>query len=249
MKALPFRLFTRCLRKGFLLIFLMLNFCIANAQEKTTKIGIQIKPVFASKFFGTGPQSISDSSYVYTISQGPAFSAGLMIRKGYTKTLSLEFGINYVRRSYNIAATGSLGPAKTDLKIIGYEIPVSQLVFIRLSKNIFMNASGGFCINMFPTDVIKLNSDIAVYAGRRLVFNPSLIANIGFEYRTEKKGYFYIGSSLNRPFSSIYFMTIDYLNSSGNVLNNIQTELKGTYLTVDFRYFFHENPDKKKRKK
>ena len=112
-----------------------------------------------------------------------------------------------------------------------------------------MNAAAGFCINMFPTDANKFTSDLAVYAGRKLVFNPSLIANIGFEYRTEKKGYFYIGSSLNRPFSSIYVMSIDYLNSSSNVLNNIATELNGTYLTVDFRYFFHENPDKKKKKR
>ena len=234
--------------KMLLLIAFVCCFIYASGQTKSNVVGFQFKPVFSSKFFGTGPQILSDSGFTHTINQRLAYAGGIVIRKAYTKTLALEFGINYTRRSYRINSEFSGKSSNTDFKIIGYELPVSQLVFVRLSEHIYMNVSAGVCVNMFPSDVIKQGEDILLYAGRRYIFNPSLIANLGFEYRTTKSGYFYIGSSLNRPFTPIYSLAIDYVRNS-NVLSTLNTQLNGTYLTVDFRYFFHENPDKKARRK
>ncbi|MFN5371602.1 MAG: hypothetical protein ACK5B6_09090, partial [Bacteroidia bacterium] len=76
---------------------------------------------------------------------------------------------------------------------------------------------------------------------------PSLIANVGAEYRSEKSGYFYVGCSLNRPFSPIYKSVIDYVINN-QVVHNAFADLRGAYLTVDFRYFFHEDPARKKAK-
>lgn len=234
--------------KKLIFIFLF-GFSIGKliAQEKVTTVGIQVKPIFTSKFFGTGPEEISQNGFNYKISQNTGFSGGLVIRKGYTKSLSLEFGINYSRRKITMESLYNGQSSITQMRIIGYEIPVSQLVFIRLSEKIYMNVSGGVCINMFPSDVQSTNEVLYAIGGRKLIFNPSLIANVGFEYRTKDKGYFYLGSSLNRPFSPIYGLGIDYVINN-NIVNTAITDLQGTYLTIDFRYFFHEDPERKKAK-
>ncbi|MFM2195830.1 MAG: hypothetical protein RL092_1430 [Bacteroidota bacterium] len=232
----------------YIFIFILgLSATLLSAQEKVTTVGFQIKPIFASKFFGTGAQEIEQNDFNYKISQNTGFSGGLIIRKGYTKSLSLEFGINYSRRNVTIETLHQGISSVSKMKIIGYEIPLSQLIFVRLSKNIFMNVSAGACINMFPSDVQATNEVLYAIGGRKLIFNPSLIANLGFEYRSADKGYFYLGTSFNRPFSPIYGLGIDYVVNSV-VVNSAFANLQGSYLTLDFKYFFHEDPERKKAK-
>ena len=80
---------------------------------------------------------------------------------------------------------------------------------------------------------------------------PALIANVGWEYRTEEKGIWYIGGSFHRPFLPMYKATVGYVTDT--YTNNTETNLTGNYLTLDLRYFFHEEPVKpltrKQRKK
>jgi hypothetical protein len=236
------------MKKFFLLLFFIgFNAVQLWSQEKVTTVGVQIKPIFTSRFFGTGPEEISQNGFNYNISQSTGFSGGLVIRKGYTKTLSLEFGINYSRRKIRMESFFNGQSSMAEMRIVGYEIPFSQLIFVRLSERIYMNVSAGFCINMFPSDVQTTNEVLYAIGGRKLIFNPSLIANVGFEYRTRDKGYFYLGTSLNRPFSPIYGLGIDYIINN-DVVNTVVTNLQGSYLTIDFRYFFHEDPERKKAK-
>ena len=75
---------------------------------------------------------------------------------------------------------------------------------------------------------------------------PSLIANIGWEYRTDKSGYIYLGASYHRPFSHMAKEVILYNGNSR--FERVELNLSGNYITVDIRYFFHEDAEKKKRK-
>ena len=229
------------------LIFLGINFSIP-AQERIITVGGQIKPIFPSRFFGAGPEIKNENGFNYSFEPLSGYAAGMLIRKGYKKNLSVEFGINFVARNYKLSAAKGNEQESAKLRIIGYEIPMSQLVFIRLSERIFMNVSGGLCLNIFPSDVLKNQTNFQFYAGRKQIFRPGLIANMGFEYRSRKSGYYYIGSSLNRPFGSIYAAAADYLQNN-KVEHSIRTELKGIYLTLDLRYFFHEDPQKSTKKK
>ncbi|HPH81474.1 MAG TPA: hypothetical protein PL185_02820 [Flavobacteriales bacterium] len=230
------------------LVFICMTSLSLQAQDKIKTVGFQIKPLFFSSFFGTGPQSLSDSSYSYTLKPSSGYAAGMVIRQGYTPTLSIEFGINYVVRNVSITASHASQTASNSLRIIGYEIPFSQLIFIRLGEHTFMNAGAGICLNIFPSDVIKRDSTFAAYGGRKHSFVPSLLANIGVEYRTPKSGYFYFGASLNRPFGPIYNVAIDYIQN-GIVQNSTLGSLNGSYLSADFKYFFPEDPEKKKVRK
>lgn len=235
-------------RKVLLGVLCMSGALEAAAQEKVWTVGAQIKPVFSSRLFNTGPQTIPDSSFVYTLRPKGGYAAGMVIRRGYTRNLSLEFGINFIARNYRLSTHGGGTPAQTAFRIIGYEIPFSQLVFIRLSEHIYMNASGGLGINMFPSDVVKEDSPLMLFAGRRMIFHPGILANIGFEYRSRKSGYFYLGASLNRPFAHIYTLAAQYQVNQVAV-SSVLTSFRGSYLTADFRYFFHEDPERKIRRK
>jgi hypothetical protein len=79
---------------------------------------------------------------------------------------------------------------------------------------------------------------------RKNVFQPAVIANLGWEWRTVKSGYFYIGASFHAPFSYEYVTRIRY--EEGQVTEEFYNTLSGSYLTIDFRYFFHEEPAKNK---
>lgn len=233
-------------RQFFIFLGMLLS-SMVWAQKDITTVGFQIKPTFTSSFIGTGAQYISDSSFNYSNKPGSGYVAGMIIRKGYTPSLSVEFGLNYAVRNTSISASNGTASADNSLRIIGYEIPFSQLIFIRLSNNIYMNAGAGACLNMFPSDVFKRDTTFSVYGSRSILFNPSILANIGFEYRTNESGYFYFGASLNRPFSEIYQFKFNYLNQ-GILQNAALGNLNGAYIALDFKYFFHEDPEKKKKR-
>ncbi|MFN4123550.1 MAG: hypothetical protein ACK4GL_09645 [Flavobacteriales bacterium] len=232
-----------------IVIIIVLCFPLANivkAQERVTTFGIQFKPFFSAGFFGTGPVSGTESGVDFKLTPVGGYSGGMMIRRGYSQRISFETGINFVRRNFKIDIQDRDFSIRDQFRIVGYEIPFSTLVFIQLGERMFMNTSLGLCLNMFPSDVQTFNLDYAHYSGRYNIFNPSLLANIGFEYRTYQSGYFYIGASLNRPFSAIYLSAIDYVRNQSDAI--FRTQLRGTYLTIDFRYFFHEDPQKSKGK-
>ena len=61
-------------------------------------------------------------------------------------------------------------------------------------------------------------------------------ANVGFEYRTKKSGFFYLGGSIRVPFSPLFIILTKYQNQ-GYDLTTID-ELNGSYLSIDLKYFF-----------
>jgi hypothetical protein len=73
------------------------------------------------------------------------------------------------------------------------------------------------------------------------------LANHGYELRTEKKGIFYLGASYHRPFTFIYKSFMFYRKPNETISGIL--DLSGNYFTIDFRYFFHEDPISKGRKK
>ena len=222
-----------------------------NAQDNVLTAGIQIKPIFSNEFFKTGPQSLSgDSGTNFTVKPGSGFCAGMIVRYGITKNVSFETGINYVKRKYALTIQDStFFTGNSDFRIVGYEIPVSALVFIQLSEKMFMDASLGISLDFFPSNVQSRDDYFRQIGERKNWVSESVIANLGYEYRTEKSGYFYIGASYHRPFKDIYYSTVAYYRNKDDYTSGQQFLLSGNYLTVDFRYFFHEDPLKKQSKK
>ena len=132
---------------------------------------------------------------------------------------------------------------KSEFRIIGYEIPVNLLVYIQLGEKLFMNASMGPSLDMFASNVQSYDEYFQHVSFRNHIFQASVLANLGWEWRTEESGYIYLGASYHRPFSFIYLTKIEYRYRGKD--ESTDQKLLGNYLTLDLRYFFPEN---KKRK-
>ena len=171
----------------------------------------------------------------------------MVIRRGFTKSISIETGINYVRRNYKLELVDTNYQHSDEFKFIGYEIPLSLLVFIQLSEKLFTDVALGNSFDFYPSNIETHTDDYLNVGYRRAWLSNALIANIGFEYRTEKVGIFYLGASYHRPYNYIYESRVKWENKSNypRFANNIS----GNYLTFDIRYFFAEEPLKKQHKK
>lgn len=236
------------------LLILVLLSCIgsAYAQERVTTVGIVIRPVFPSKYFRTGPVVTNDNNVQFTLKQNSGFSAGGAIRYGISKTFSVESGISYVKRGYDLDIVDSSAVFSSSHKVIGYEIPLQALVFIRLSKQLWMNVGMGPSLDLFPSDVRRTGAHFVQETRRKSsssIARAGVLASLGWEFRTTKSGYIYLGSSYHRSLSNIYTTYVVYLRNPNSKIADASSinPLNGDYLAIDLRYYFHEKPKEKKQ--
>ena len=239
--------------KIFLLFFCMVSEYLFS-QERITTLGFQIKPMVPSRFFGTGPLSLEGDSLQATFTNKTGWSAGMVIRKGLTKMWSIESGISMMQRNYQLDFFSQRFDqgGKTQYRFIGYEIPLQALVYVQLGKQVYMNSSAGVSCNFYPSNLLKqgfVQKDTSVvdYSIRtyRARWNQvSVIINYGFEYRSKKSGYYYIGASFHRPFGRIAGSQGLVESTSGS--ERLWLSLSGSYFSIDLKYFLF---DKYKTKK
>ena len=219
-------------------------------QKGVTTFGLQYKPIIPNRFIGTYTQEFNKNQFFSNIQQKLGHSFGGVIRQGLNKTISLETGLNYTQRNFglNFSVPDSSYSGSGKLGVVSYEIPLSCLIYIQLSKTWFINTSLGSALTLFPSDVrvtvpIKGAELFKQEGAYRNKLQGALIANIGFEYRTRSSGYFYFGSSYHLPYSKMMTFAMAYEYPGGKVvaIDNV----RGSYLTVDFRYFFNERPTEK----
>ena len=236
----------------FILYILVSLFFLPNlfSQEKVTTFGVQLKPIIPVDFFNGGTQVKTRNNIEYINQPRFGMSFGMVIRKGMTKNLSLETGLNFLRRNYDLTINDpdSSFSSKSDFSIVNYEIPVLLLVYIRLGRNTFMNVAGGASIDVYPSDLFVGDEYFENTIVKRAWIQPSMLANLGWEYRTEKSGYIYIGASLHRPFANIFTEFVGYKGERGDRLEGEKFDLTGSYFTIDLRYFFHEEKQEKRVK-
>jgi hypothetical protein len=237
------------LRRAFFLSVLVMSSLSLNAQKGVATFGLQYKPIIPNRFIGTFEEDFSAEQMTASIRQKIGHSFGGVVRYGFTDNLSFETGINLTHRNFglNFAIPDSSFAGTGDVSVVSYEVPVSCLVYIRLGDQLFMNTSLGAALTMFTSDVsvpVTIpNGDYFLMEGAyKSKVQGAFIANFGFEYRTRKSGYFYLGTSYHLPFAPIMTMALSYEYSGGDVVS-IQN-VRGSYLTLDLRYFFNERPEK-----
>ncbi|CAG5087571.1 PorT family protein [Parvicella tangerina] len=210
-----------------------------GAQE--VKFGVQFKPVVPINYFGAGPQTVTDSIASLTVSPKLGYNLGMVVRTDFSDLLSFETGINYIRRNFDMDATGVVIDSSdhSDFGFVSYQIPLQALVYIRLSENIYMNTSGGLGIDWYASHVQSIgeNGLLKHISLRRYWMHFSVLANIGFEWRTENAGGFYVGASFVNPVKPITDTRVDYYYDNTD-RQRYEMNLRGTFITVDLRYFF-----------
>ncbi len=230
-----------------LIASLLLPAAFCFAQPGTVTLGLEYKPIFPLNFLRTGTQSTTDNLGIqYSESLNSGFNGGMVIRKSFTHLLSFETGISYVKRQYTINITDAGHSESSQFQIIGYEIPFSLLIYAQTGEKTFVNASMGVSPDMFASNVQTSGDNHRSFTERRSLVQAAILANLGWEYRTEESGYFYLGASFHGPLNPEFISNI-YYKQNGYDLPGVAIPLSGNYLTVDFRYFFP--PDKKNVKK
>ena len=238
----------------FLVQFLVV-LCITSSafgQKGVTTFGIQYKPIVPNRIIGTYEVPFNENQFTSTVKQKLGHAFSFVIRQGVTENISFETGLGFTQRNFNLnfAVEDSNYFAQSQVGFIGYEIPAKALIFIRLGEGLFMNTAIGASLNYFPSDVrvdvpIGVNEYFSQEGQYISKIQGALLADIGFEFRTRKSGYFYLGSSYNLPFSTVVRFAMSYEYSGGDQV--AIDEIRGSYLTIDFRYYFHEKPRSEQR--
>ncbi len=230
----------------FIIVLFAFNNVIKAQNSRKAKLddytfGMQFKPIIPVNYFGIEPSILNDTVTEIGVFPKYGYSMGMVMRRNFTSLISLETGISYIRRNYNIKAQESSRDTSdlADFGFISYAIPFQGLIYIRLSEKLFMNTSAGMSLDFYPSSVQSLGENRLIQSVglKRYWMHFSMLANLGFEYRTAAKGNFYIGASLVNPFKEIIEVRIDY-NYDANLQQRYTTKLKGNYITLDFRYFF-----------
>jgi hypothetical protein len=230
-----------------LILFLFISSGAFSQVKKKERVpsyfGIQVRPVFPTRFIGDPRLELAGDGFETSIQQEIGFSFGGTVRAGITKLIAFETGINFTQRHFSVdmAVPDSNSFASDDLTFIEYDIPINGLIYIQLSEQWFMNASLGAALTMKPTDVGIFNQPGGLHYYKhtgltRSKFGLDINANLGFEFRTEKAGFFYLGGSARVPFAPLFDLVADYTYQGINT--RLVGEVDGSFLSIDFKYFF-----------
>ncbi len=228
-----------------ILCCLMTGFSYGQVQKEKVPsyFGFQIRPVFPTQFIGDPELSLQGEGFETTLSQKMGFGFGGTVRAGLTELIAFETGINYTQRNFDLtmAYPDSASYATDTLTFIEYDIPLNILMYIKMSEQWYANASLGFLLTFKPTDIGAFNQPGGQHYYKHTGLTRSKLgfdvnANIGFELRTKKSGFFYLGGSGRVPLSPLFDLVADYIYE-GNT-TRLVGEVDGSFLSIDFKYFF-----------
>ena len=216
--------------------------------------GLQVRGVFPSDFVSSPSLTLSKEGMKSTISQTPGYSFGGVVRVGLTELISLETGINFTQRNFGIQ--GSLADSgvfvTNTLGFIQYDVPINGLFYIKLAKKWYANASLGIVAGFKPTDIATMNN----INGSQFFYHTGIVnkkasldlnGNLGFEFRSKKSGFFYLGTTVRLPAKPLFVYVATYRNQGYKVTQ--YGDVSGAYLGVDLRYFFKNVRAVKEEKK
>ena len=220
----------------------------AKSQNSKTTFGLQYKPIIPAAYFNAADLSKSSASYIFNLKPKYSNSFGMVIRHQINKTFSVESGLNYTQRNFKLSITNS-DINLADFTAFGmrtYEFPIQLLTYVRASENWHLNIAFGISHNVLASDIFSYGEEKNNFyfqnTTRKNGGYSALLANVGMEYRTESKGYYYLGTSLHRPWKAIGRIYPQY-DDKTNIFNEDKKfyfDMLGNFVTIDFRYFFTE---------
>tara|TARA_B100000795_G_scaffold130467_1_gene97355 strand:- start:344 stop:1054 length:711 start_codon:yes stop_codon:yes gene_type:complete len=235
--------------KGKILFILFFYFAFnAKSQNSKTTFGLQYKPIIPSVYFNAADLSKSSKSYIFNLNPKYSNSFGMVIRNQINKTFSIESGLNFTQRNFELSITNDAINLLdfTTFSMRSYEFPIQLLTYVRASENWYLNIAFGISHNVLASDVKSYGEEKENFffqnTFRRSGGYSAILANLGIEYRTDNKGYYYFGTSLHRPWRVIGRIYPEY-DDKINIFNEDREfyfEMIGNFITIDFRYFFTE---------
>ena len=227
-------------------LFILLALSVKSQVTKTT-FGVQYKPIIPAAYFNSTEVIKSSGSYDFNLSPKYSNSFGMVIRHKINVTFSIESGLNYTQRNFSLAINNNYLNLDdvTDFEMRSYELPIQLLAYVQTSEYWYLNVSFGISHNVLASDIFSYGKESNNYFQNTYRKNggyQALLANIGMEYRTEEKGYYYFATSLHRTWKTIGKVFPEY-DDKTNIFNDdteFSLDLLGNFVTLDLRYFFSE---------
>ena len=205
--------------------------------------------------FGSANQSLR-SDTLFSVDPAFRYRFGFALRVDFSAIFAIQTGLYYISRRHDVGVGRTSGSNqqfdtlyyRQGINYIGYEIPVMALVYARLGERTFLNNSVGFSFDFYPSSAVRVvrEEEFRLYVGRNSWVVPALKASVGFEYRSDDQGYFYVGGNFHQPIIPLADMFIERSGPTGPI--GFQTQripMSGTYFSLDVKYFF---PPGKKNK-
>ena len=239
--------------RGFLVLFFFSFISLITFGQLGDKrenfpvyFGVQARVLSPSEFIGPVNTELSDQGFSSSLKQQIGFSYGALIRADYSKNITFESGINYIQRQFKASMSYSDSVTaisdSNNLTFINYEIPLQGIVKIQLGKSIFSLVGLGPSLTFKPTNVALIDQPGGKYtfyhSGSVKKFGVDLNAQVGFEYRTKKSGYFYFGGSVKVPTSYLFNWGGKFSEQGSSAYFIDFSKANGSFLAFDFRYYF-----------
>ncbi len=234
------------MRIGLTWTFLLLLGLGSYAQPYTLTGGFQVKPILASSFLRTGPQTDSVNFSRFTVTQTPGFSLGFTLKNQFKERLSLEFGLLMSQRNFRLAISDSTMNKTSDFRFNSFEIPVLLQTRVSLNKTNDLQGAIGLNFNLtnrdynYPALTAGLSEAYYKnYLSRHFGIMPGIMGNLGWQKELKNGHSTYIGASLSLPFSWLYKAYITHQDDLPPFAPKAQKQfdLRGNYLTLDLRYY------------
>lgn len=234
----------------FLFLLFIGNFVSAQEEKSPVTLGVELRTLQNFGILNIDSVVLQDAGQNFRAvyqNQG-GFGFGGVVRVRLTDFWNLESGIYYTRRSYSLRISDASVGFEDELTFrqVGYEIPLKGLVYIRLGEKLFANVSLGVSADFFASDIEAVEQTYNIRAFKTSWIMAAILGNLGFEYRTEEDGYFYVGATFHRPFEDIMITQVNYYRGGDPPPYYQNGTLDGTYFSIDFRYFFPSNKEETK---
>ena len=227
------------------LIFILLFLLVLDAkpQFNKTTFGLQYKPIIPAAYFNSAEIIKPSGSYNFNLTPKYSNSFGMVVRHKINTSFSIESGINYTQRNFNLAINNASINLDdfTNFSMRSYELPIQLLAYVQTSENWYVNAAFGLSHNVLASDIFSYGEKSEKYFQNTYRKNggyQALLANLGMEYRSKGKGHYYFGTSLHRPWEVIGRVFPEYDNFNQD--RKFSLNLLGNFVTLDFRYFFYK---------
>jgi hypothetical protein len=215
-----------------------------NQLGQPNFFGFHYRAVLPMQQMQSGTQTFSDSVLQCNIQPTNGYTFGGIIRYGLTDLISIETGLYYNQRNYQITATRTDSAITVDqrMRFVQFEVPIQGLIAIKLSKKIYSNAALGGSILYKPSSVATYANPYDKHEFRQVGLvdiNDKLgfdvRASAGFEFRDKKAGVFYLGATafiqLQPAFT--FLSRYQYVNFKQAAAGPVNASGFG----LDFKYF------------
>lgn len=238
--------------------FILFSFSSTAQRSKKNRtfenyFGLTYKPLIPFGLVGDKPLDIVVENFTTNVKPTFGYSFGGNVRTNFTKLIAIETGIIYTRRNYitNFEIPDSSLTGSNDFGYINFDIPINTVVYIRLGEKFYANTTLGISINFNASDIRTqinpIDDNLFIVNGRRpSFFSFDINANVGFEYRTEEKGFFYLGVAGKIPLNPIMTLFSTYRKDT-YILTSTGQDIAGATFALDLRYFFHNIKNKGKQ--